>query len=102
MNFQGKRDFSNYESQYQKVIGYLLEIQVHCPGLYSMLRQAPQFEYEVDTCRKRIRYARRYLSNLVSLVKTYQNERKVIENTFVWTPNEHQAELLTVNYYLDK
>ena len=35
MNFQSKRDFSNYESQYQKVVAYLLDIQVHCPELYA-------------------------------------------------------------------
>ena len=99
MNFQGQRDFSNYKDQYQKVVVYLLELQVHYPELYAVLTQTPQFEYEVAACRNRIRYARRYLSSLVNLVKAYQLEKKLIVTTDLgWSHYEDRDGLHTLNY----
>ena len=99
MNFQAQRDFSNYNNQYQKVVSYLLDLQVHYPELYGVLAQTPQFEYEVAACRNRIRYARRYLSSLVSMVKAYQLEKKLIVTTDLsWRHYERGDGLHTLNY----
>ncbi|MBA4053740.1 MAG: hypothetical protein C0490_03425 [Marivirga sp.] len=98
MNFQAKRDYSNYKNQYQKVVSYLLDIQVHYPDLYEVLLRAPQFEYEVEACRYRKRFARRYLSGLVNRVKTHQDEKNLIADNLIWTYNEHRGALATLNY----
>ena len=98
MNFTGQRDFSPYSEQYQRVVDYVLDIRVHYIDLYKVLLQSPQFEYEVESCRFRRRFARRYLSNLINLVRNYEHEKHLVQNSLFWSHTEHRDQLRTVNY----
>lgn len=74
MNFQGPRDLTPDVKQYQQVVEYLLYIQNSYPQIFETLLKAPQFEYEVEICRHKRRWARRYLRTLKNLVKQYERE----------------------------
>jgi len=74
MNFQGPRDLTPNVNQYQQVVGYLLYIQNSYPEIFKALLQAPQFEYEVEICRHKRQWARKYLLTLKNLVKQYESE----------------------------
>jgi len=74
MNFQGPRDLTPNMKRYQKVTAFLLHIQNSYPIVFEMLLQTPQFEYEVEVCRYRKQWARKYLSMLKDLVKRYDSE----------------------------
>lgn len=77
MTFQGERDFEHDKRQYQRVITYLLEIQIAYPDFFILLSQAPQFEFELEICRHRLRYARRYLALVKSQLTTYQHQENL-------------------------
>jgi len=74
MNFQGPRDLTSNDKQYQQVVVFLLHIQNTYPEIFEALRQAPQFDYEVEICRRKKRWSRKYLLMLVNLVKQYARE----------------------------
>jgi hypothetical protein len=74
MNFQGPRDLTPDDKQYQKVVEFLLHIQNRYPNIFETLLQAPQFEYEVETCRHKKSWARKYLLMLNNLVKQHERE----------------------------
>ena len=84
-NYQGERDFSAYQNQYKRVIGYLVNIENHYPELYSVLVQTPQFEYDIEICRSRVHCACRYLSVLEILVEEYVQGKKLdVNKLIVW------------------
>jgi hypothetical protein len=87
MNFKGVRDFAPFTKRYQRVVAYLIDIQVNYPDLYKMLTQTPQFEYEVEACRDKIRFARQYLSILRGLVKRYLYEKKLVVKKQIYGQN---------------
>ena len=74
INYQGERDFTPYNKQYQRLIAYLVNIENHFPDLYRMLDQIPQFEYDIELCRKKKSFAHQYLSVLEVVVQEYQYE----------------------------
>jgi hypothetical protein len=74
MNFQGPRDLTPDNKQYQQVVVFLLYIQNSYSEIYETLLQAPQFEYELETCRQNKSWARRYLLVLKNLVRQYDRE----------------------------
>jgi hypothetical protein len=55
-------------------MAFLLHIQNNYPMVFEILLQTPQFEYEVEACRYRKQWARRYLVMLKNLVKQYDSE----------------------------
>jgi hypothetical protein len=77
MNFKGVRDFTPFTKRYRSVVVYLMDIQFNYPDLFKLLTQTPQFEYEVEACRDKIRFATRYLSILELLVQGYCHEKKL-------------------------
>ena len=82
MNFQGPRDFTPNIKRYQKVMAFILHIQHSYPNLFEMLLQTPQFEYEVEVCRYRKQWARKYLFMLEDLVKQYESGNHTAINEF--------------------
>ena len=71
-NYQGERDFTLYHEHYQRVVDYLVSINNQYPDLYRMLAEVPQFEYDIEICRKRETCACQYISILEVLVQEYQ------------------------------
>jgi hypothetical protein len=72
MTFQGPKDFTTNVERYQKVVAYLLYIQRSHPSVLEILLLSPQFEYEVEACRYRKRWALKYLSMLKNTVQKYE------------------------------
>jgi hypothetical protein len=74
MNFQGPRDLTPDDKQYQQVMVFLLYIQNSYSAIYETLLEAPQFEYELEKCRQNKSWARKYLLMLKNLVQQYERE----------------------------
>ena len=74
MNFQGPRDFTTDDKHYQQVVAFLLDIQNRYPEVFKTLLLAPQFEHEVEICRRKKRWARTYLLMLKNCVKQHEFE----------------------------
>lgn len=72
INYQGERDYTPANNQYQRLIAYLVYIENRFPALYRSLDQIPQFEYDIEICRKKKSSAYQYLSVLKVLVHEYQ------------------------------
>lgn len=73
-NYQGERDYTHSNTQYQRLVAYLVDIENHFPDLYRMLDTIPQFEYDIEICRRKKSFAYQYLSVLEALVQEYQYE----------------------------
>jgi hypothetical protein len=100
MNFQGPRDLTPDDKQYQKVVVFLLHIQNRYPEIYETLLQAPQFEYELEICRQNKSLARRYLLMLRDLVK--QNERESQPAFSGLNLHKSHVPALSVSYFNNK
>jgi hypothetical protein len=71
-NYQGERDYTSHNKQYHEVVAYLVNIENQYPDLYKKLAQIPQFEYDIEICRKKEICACQYMSVLEVLVQEYQ------------------------------
>jgi hypothetical protein len=80
MNFQGQKDLTSGNRRYQRVIVFILHIQQHYPDILEALRRAPQFEYELEVCRYKRQWAKKYLSMLKSLVREHESGNLVVVN----------------------
>jgi hypothetical protein len=100
MNFQGPRDITPDDKQYQRVVVVLLHIQNRYPEIYDILLQAPQFDYELEICRQNKSSARRYFLMLKDLVKQYEYESQPVFNEL----NLHKSHVpaLIVSYFHNK
>lgn len=72
-NYQGERDYTSHNKQYHEVVAYLVNIENQYPDLYKKLAQIPQFEYDIEICRKKEMCACQYMSVLEVLVQEYQS-----------------------------
>lgn len=83
MNFQGQRDLKSGNRRYQRVIVFILYIQEHYPDIIEALRRVPQFEYELEVCRHKRQWAKKYLSMLKGLVRQHESGNLVIVNDVI-------------------